>query len=145
MTTMITRGKARDDPMEGTMGGNESRMSLSPMNPCLSAMAEGWHTRFQSPTTSFTLCPTCLYVFEMRRVDASAAATKSARQKEEAAVPFYAMSLWVRERSFIGEVTLSPETYLREGLGWVNPLPEKWIHWRSHHQIELCKKITNQS
>jgi hypothetical protein len=29
----------------------------------------------------------------MRRVDASAAATKSARQKEEAAVPFYAMSL----------------------------------------------------
>lgn len=41
MTTMITRGKARDDPMEGTMGGNESRMSLSPMNPCLSAMAEG--------------------------------------------------------------------------------------------------------
>jgi hypothetical protein len=29
----------------------------------------------------------------MRRVDASAAATKSALQKEEAAVPFYATSL----------------------------------------------------
>jgi len=29
----------------------------------------------------------------MRRVDAAAAATKLARQKEEAAVPFYATSL----------------------------------------------------
>ena len=101
------KGESKGRSNGGNDGGQWTRMSLSPINRCLSAMAVGWRTRFQGPMTSFTLCPTCLYVFEMRRVDASAAATKSARQKEEAAVPFYATSLWVRERYFIGEVTLA--------------------------------------
>jgi len=46
MATMIKRGKGSDDPMVGTMGGNESRMILTTSDElaaCRPAMAEGGH------------------------------------------------------------------------------------------------------